>query len=114
MRPEQLYLTDIVEAADAIAAFVTGLDEAAFYQDAKTQSAVQQKLMVIGEAAARLSQEFRDLHPHVEWRDIVAFRNILVHSYFSVKLDIVWETVQTDVPTLRRQIIRILEQDYGT
>jgi uncharacterized protein with HEPN domain len=69
---------------------------------------------VIGEATARLSQEFRDQYSHIEWRDIVAFRNILVHSYFSVKLDIVWETVQHDVPTLRRQIVRILEQDYGT
>ncbi len=114
MRPEQLYMTDMVEAADAIAEFVAGLDEAVFYQDAKTQSAVLQKLIVIGEAAARLSHEFRDQHPSTKWRDIVAFRNILVHSYFSVKLDIVWETIQHDVPTLRRQIIRILEQDYGT
>ena len=88
MRPEQLYLTDMVEAADAIVEFVAGLDKTVFYQDAKTQSAVLQKLIVIGEAAARLSQEFRDQHPFIEWRDIVAFRNILVHSYFSVKLDI--------------------------
>jgi uncharacterized protein with HEPN domain len=114
MRPEQLYLTDIVEAADAIAEFVAGLDETAFYQDAKTQSAVLQKLIVIGEAAARLPQSFSDGYPSIEWRDIVAFRNILVHSYFSVKLEIVWETIQHDVPTLRRQVVRILEQDYGT
>ena len=114
MRPEQLYLTDIVEAADAIAGFVTGLDEAAFYQDTRTQSAVLQKLIVIGEAAARLPQKFKDQYPSIEWRDIVAFRNILVHSYFAVELDIVWETTQDDVPALRRQIARILEQEYGT
>ncbi len=72
-----------------------------------------QKLIVIGEAAARLSQHFKDQHPEIEWRDIVAFRNILVHSYFSVKLDIVWETVQQDVPMLRRQIAHILEQEHG-
>jgi uncharacterized protein with HEPN domain len=86
MRPEQLYLTDISEAAHAIGEFVTGLDEAAFYQDDKTQSAVLQKLIVIGEAAARLPQEFKNQHPSIEWRDIVAFRNILVHSYSSVNL----------------------------
>ena len=114
MRPEQLYLTDIVEAADAIAEFVAGLDKAAFYQDAKTQSAVLQKLIVIGEAAARLPRKFKDQYPSIEWRDIVAFRDILVHSYFSVKLDIVWETIQHDVPALRRQIARILEQEHGT
>ena len=60
MRPEQLYLTDIGEAAQAISEFVVGLDEDAFYQDDKTQSAVLQKLIVIGEAAARLPQEFKD------------------------------------------------------
>lgn len=111
MRPEQLYLTDIDEAAHAIGEFVAGLDEATFYQDDKTQSAVLQKLIVIGEAAARLPQEFKDQHPSIEWRDIVAFRNILVHSYFSVKLEIVWETIENDVPALRRQIAQILEQE---
>lgn len=111
MRPERLYLTDIIEAADAIATFVLGMAETDFYQDGKTQSAVLQKLIVIGEAAARLSPEFRDRYPTVEWRDIVAFRNVLVHSYFSVKLTIVWETVRQDVPTLREKMRRILEQE---
>ena len=114
MRPEKLYLVDILEAADAIQRFIESTNQEKFLHDELRQSGVLQKLIVIGEAAARLSQEFRDQYPRIEWRDIVAFRNILVHSYFSVKLDIVWETVQHDVPTLRRQIIRILEQDYGT
>jgi uncharacterized protein with HEPN domain len=113
MRPEQLYLNDIVEAADTIVEFVTGMDEVTFYRDTKTQSAVLQKLIVIGEAAARLSKNFKDQYPGIEWRDIVAFRNILVHSYFSVKLDIVWETIQQDVPALRHRIARILEQKYS-
>ncbi|MFQ5614703.1 MAG: DUF86 domain-containing protein, partial [Anaerolineae bacterium] len=91
MRPEKLYLLDIVEAADAIAEFVAGLEEDDFYSDSLRQSAVLQKLIVIGEAAARLPQEFRDRHPQLEWRQIVAFRNVLVHAYFSIKLPIVWE-----------------------
>lgn len=111
MRPEKLYLLDITEAADAIAEFVAGLDEDDFYGDSLRQSAVLQKLIVIGEAAARLPQEFRDRHPHIEWRKIVAFRNVLVHAYFSIKLSIVWETVIQDVPTLRRQVAQILEEE---
>jgi uncharacterized protein with HEPN domain len=63
MRPEQLYLTDIVEAADAIAEFVAGFDEAAFYRDAKTQSAVLQKLIVIGEAAGQLPKSSKTNTP---------------------------------------------------
>lgn len=111
MRPEQLYLVDIVEAADAIAEFTAGLNEDGFYRDHKSQSAVLQKLIVIGEAAARFPDDFRNRYPEIEWRDIVAFRNILVHSYFSIKLDIVWETVIRDVPELRRQVIKILDQE---
>lgn len=109
MRSEKLYLADIIEAADAIAEFTAGMDEIDFLQDHKSQSAVLQKLIVIGEAAGRLSKEFCDQHPEVEWRKVVAFRNILVHAYFSIKLDIVWETVTSDVPKLRNKVIELLK-----
>jgi uncharacterized protein with HEPN domain len=113
MRPDKLYLTDIVAAADAITSFIADLDTGDdFYRDLKTQSAVTQKLIVIGEAAARLSPDFRDRHPQIEWPDIIAFRNILVHAYFSVQLEIVWETVLRDVPELRRQVAQILADEY--
>ncbi|MFN8458647.1 MAG: DUF86 domain-containing protein [Anaerolineae bacterium] len=108
MRPERLYLTDMVEAAEAITDFIAGLDEAGFYQDSKSQSAVLQKLIVIGEAAARLSPEFRARYPQIEWQDIIAFRNILVHAYFSIKLDIVWEAATRDVPELQQTVVKIL------
>jgi uncharacterized protein with HEPN domain len=111
MRPETLYLADIIEAAEAVAEFVKGFDESDFTQDAKTQSAVIQKLIVIGEAAARLPQDFKDRYPQIEWRDVIAFRNILIHAYFSIKLTIIWHTVQHDVPLLRQKIIEIIEQE---
>lgn len=110
MRPERLYLTDIVEASEAIAEFIAGLNEASFYQDSKTQSAVLQKLIVIGEAAARLPEDFRAQYPQIEWRDIIAFRNILVHAYFSINLEIVWETAIEDVPKLGRSITKMLQE----
>jgi uncharacterized protein with HEPN domain len=66
---------------------------------------------VIGEAATRLSQAFREAHPQVEWRDIIAFRNIAVHAYFAVQWDIVWATATDDVPVLRRQVMEILQRE---
>ena len=84
MRREKLYLTDIVEAADAIARFCAETHHDSFLQDELRQSAVLQKLIVIGEAAARLPLEFQARHPDIEWADIVGFRNIAVHEYFEL------------------------------
>jgi len=73
MRPERLYLADIVEAADAIGRFLEGISREAFMQDELRQSAVLQKLIVIGEAAARLPRTFTKQHPEIPWPDIVPF-----------------------------------------
>ncbi len=112
MRRERLYLTDIVEAADAIGVFLKGVERERFLQDDLLRSAVLQKLAIIGEAAARLPKDFRARHTHVEWRDIVAFRNIAIHAYFAVQWSIVWATATEDVPTLRQVVLEILTAEY--
>ncbi len=85
MRREHLYLHDILEACDMIQAFVEGIDASVFLASELHKAATLQKLTVIGEAAARLAPPFREAHPQVEWRDIIAFRNIAVHAYFVVQ-----------------------------
>lgn len=75
MRPEALYLSDIIEAAEQIARFLRNVVRDDFLDNDLLQSAVLQKLSVIGEAAARLRSEFTARHGEVEWADIVAFRN---------------------------------------
>lgn len=112
MRPEKLYLVDIVEAADAIERFLTDIDRDKFDEDDLRQSAVLQKLTVIGEAAARLPVDFRDNHPDVEWRDIVGFRNIAVHEYFAVNWSIVWIAATQDALKLRMQVAKILAEEF--
>ena len=111
MRREHLYLHDIREACDMIQAFLEGLDAAAFLASELHKAAILQKLTVIGEAAAHLSQAFREAHPQVEWRDIIAFRHIAVHAYFAVQWEIVWATATDDVPVLRRQVLEILRTE---
>jgi uncharacterized protein with HEPN domain len=112
MRTEKLYLVDIVEAAEAIDEFMRDLNEAEFYSDRKTQSAVVPKLAVIGEAAAQLSSELKARYPGIEWRQIVSLRNVLAHAYFSVKLPRIWVMVKQDVPQLRDQVSQILVQEF--
>ena len=112
MRREELYLSDIVEAADAIQRFIAGIRRDDFLHDELRQSAVLQKLIVIGEAVARLPAEFRERHPEVEWADIVGFRNIAVHEYFAVNWSIVWRAATQDALDLRQKAVRILAEEY--
>ncbi len=108
MRREYLYLRDIVEAADHITAFMEGLDFAGFEESELVRSAVVQKLAIIGEAAARVSDELKAQYPAVPWPKIVAFQNILVHAYFGIDWHEVWMAVRKQAPELRHQVAAIL------
>jgi len=112
MRPEKLYLTDIVEAAQAIERFRRGADFNEFDRNEMMNSAVLQKLTVIGEPAARLPKEFTARFPDIPWVDIVAFRNIAVHEYFAIRWDIVWVAAMEEVPALKEQMERILQEGF--
>jgi len=113
MRSEQLYLSDIAEAADAIQLFLKDTNEAAFMRNDLVRSAVLQKLTIIGEATSRLSTELKDKHPDIPWRKIIAFRNFAVHAYFAVDWTIVWVAATKDAPELRGKIAPLLEQRLG-
>ena len=112
MRPERLYLQDMVEAADNIAFHIVGRSRAQFLGDRTARAAVLHELTVIGEATARLPVEFRGRHPEVPWSKIVAFRNLVVHEYFGLDWPIVWDTATTLVPVLREQVARVLSAEF--
>ena len=113
MRPEILYLTDIVDASDAILRFLEDVEQSNFLKDELRQSAVLQKLIVIGEAAARLSEEFRDRHQQIKWRSVIGLRNSAVHEYFSINWEVVWATATQDAPLLREKVSAILADEYS-
>lgn len=95
-----LYLDDIVTAAGAIHLYTAGYDFEHFAADARTFDAVLHNLVVIGEAASKLPQEVQAQAPAVEWRKIVALRNIVVHEYFGINPVIVWDVVVNKLPGL--------------
>lgn len=111
MRRELLYLEDLVEAADAVARFIAVVDEARFLEDELVQSAVLQKLIVIGEAASKVSRDSRETHSHIPWRAIISFRNFAVHEYFAVDWRMVWKTAVDDVPQLRDGVRGLLRPE---
>jgi uncharacterized protein with HEPN domain len=108
MRSPQERLLDIPEAIARIERYVA-LGKARFLEDELIQVWIVHHLERIGEAAARLGREFHEAHPQVPWREMVAMRNLLVHEYFSVDLEEVWETAVRDLPLLKAQIQTLLE-----
>lgn len=110
MRSDRLYLADILDAIEAIERFVSGIEEDEFVASELVQSAVLQKLSVIGEAAGRLSDETRNKISEVPWKEIIGFRNVAVHAYFSVDWRIVFVTVIDDLPLLKRSVASLLDR----
>lgn len=99
-RTDALLLSDIREALNLINEFVNGMSFEHFSEDLRTQSAVVRQLEIIGEAAKRVSDATRLVYPSVPWSTLARMRDKLIHAYHSVDPQVVWDTVETDLPTL--------------
>jgi uncharacterized protein with HEPN domain len=101
------YLEHIQQAATDACDFVEGLTREDFLDDKRTQQAVIMSLVIIGEAATKVMDDFSvfaEAHPEVPWRSMRGMRNRIAHGYFDINLDVVWETVKTALPELLRQL----------
>jgi uncharacterized protein with HEPN domain len=109
MRRDRERLRDICEAIHRINEKIPP-DKDEFIRSDLLQVWVLYHIQVIGEAANGISAEFRNRHKEIPWKDIVAMRHLLVHQYFGIDLDEVWNTTQQDIPRLQQQIQHILEE----
>jgi uncharacterized protein with HEPN domain len=103
MRDYNERLLDILEAIEKIEKY-TSRGHEAFEQDELIQTWIVHHLQIIGEAASALPESFRDRYPEVPWSKIIGMRNILVHNYFGVDVDVVWAVVVDDIPDLKQKI----------
>lgn len=108
-RGDREYLADIREAIQRIQTYTTNLSYAQFLTDEKTQDAVIRNIEILGEAVKHLTADLTAAHPEVEWKSIAGMRDKLVHEYFGVNLDILWDVLTTRLPPLRVQIERIIQ-----
>jgi len=90
--------------------FVAGMGKDELVKDRRTRDAVVRNLEVIGEAVKKLPAQVKREHPEVEWKKIAGLRDILVHDYFGIDRDIVWDVVQNKLPVLAEQVRRILDE----
>jgi uncharacterized protein with HEPN domain len=113
MRHEPSFLRDILAACSRIEAIVATTSEDSFLQDEVLTAAVLHHLTVIGEAIGCLSIEPRERYPDVPWRQIIAVRHRIVHAYFDLDWQILWNAATDDIPGLRRQILGILTTEFS-
>lgn len=107
-RRERDFLIDIEDAISRILEYTAGMNWDEYLSDSKTQDAVVRNLEVIGEATKNLSDEFRDQHTRIPWRDMAGTRDRLMHHYFGVNQEVVWQIVEHDLPALKGQIEQVI------
>jgi len=107
-RNESLFLNDIIESINAIIEFTSLLDINEFSNNRLVYSATIREFEIIGEATTHLSNELLSQYDTVMWRDLKDFRNILIHEYFGVDHQIVWNTIQNDLPELKSVVLEML------
>ena len=110
-RGVRILLEEMLEAIGLLQQYTAGLTFEEFAGDVKTQDSVTRRLEIIGEAAKGIPEELRSKYPSVPWRDITGARDVLVHEYFRIDLEMAWDMVHDDLPTLETEVRRILEEE---
>ena len=108
MKDDRIYLLHIRDAINYICEYTVGGQES-FLADRKTQDAVVRNLEIIGEATKRLSPSLKEDHPDILWKPIAGMRDRLIHDYFGVNLQLVWDVVERDLPVLKLKVSQLLE-----
>jgi uncharacterized protein with HEPN domain len=109
-RDSRVYLEDILEATRKIDSYTADLSKSEFFEDEKTFDAVVRNLEVIGEAVKKLPEDLRAQHPALEWKKMAGLRDMLIHEYFGVDSEIVWDIVTNKVPTLEQEVRAMLNR----
>ncbi len=113
MHDDWVRLQHMLEAAQDALAFSQGRTRQDLETDRMLAFALIRCIEIIGEAASRLSAEIREQYPEIPWGDIIGMRNRLIHAYYDINLDILWKTIQDDLPPLIEQLRAIIATEGG-
>jgi uncharacterized protein with HEPN domain len=103
-RDPQILVEDVLLAIEKIRRFTAGMDQQAFLSDEKTIDAVARNLEIIGEAVRQLPDDFKNANSTIPWSQIGGMRNRIVHEYFGLDLEIIWQVIEHDLPELEARI----------
>jgi len=108
-RDDSVYLNHILDAISRVEEYIRGIKYEDFKKNYLIQDGIIRQIQIIGEATKRLSEEIKSKHLDIPWKDITGMRDKLVHDYFGVDLDAVWDTVEKDVPEMKSKLKSIIE-----
>jgi uncharacterized protein with HEPN domain len=106
-RKWEFRIEDIIESLDLISEYVSGLDYGTWKKDRKTIDAVIRNIEIIGEAASHVPANIQEKYSDIPWYEMKGMRNILIHEYFGVDTDVLWRTIQEDLPSLKMKIHKL-------
>jgi uncharacterized protein with HEPN domain len=109
LRDDRVSIRHVLEAARKVVASTAHWQRASLDPNELTTLGIIRLLEIVGEASNAISVEFRTLHPEIPWRQMIGLRNRLIHGYFAVDLDIVWDTIQTDLPPLITKLEQLVD-----
>jgi uncharacterized protein with HEPN domain len=104
IKEDQVYLEHILEAITKIEIFTQGVSRFDFNRNVIIQDAIIRNIEIIGEATKKISRSLTEHHPEIPWSSIAGMRDKLIHDYLDVDLDVVWKTVEVDLPLLKELI----------
>ncbi len=110
-RGDKEFVLDMFISCKKILSYIKDMSYEDFKKDEKTVDAVIRNIEILGEAAKKISDEFKRKYPHVEWKEIAKTRDKLIHKYFGVDVEIIWTISKKDIPQLKEKLESILRKE---
>lgn len=105
----KILIIHILNCIESLEKYSKGLEKEEFLENEEKQDAIIRKIEIIGEAVSNLEHKFKEDYPDIPWQDIADMRNKLIHEYFSVDLELIWEVLQKDLVIFKNNILKIKE-----
>ncbi|MFC1682100.1 DUF86 domain-containing protein [Nanoarchaeota archaeon] len=110
MKDDLIFIKHILESINAIEEFSKDIDKKELKSNRLKQSAIVREIEIIGEATKNISDSLKDKYPEIPWREISGTRDKIIHNYFGVDLNIIWDIIKLNLPVLKKQLSNILKQ----
>jgi uncharacterized protein with HEPN domain len=111
VKEDQIYIKHIIESIELIEHYMSGITKEEYILQPQLQDAVLRRLEIIGEAAKNISANTKNQHPEIPWRLMAGMRDMIIHHYFGIDIDLVWGTVKKDLPDLKKLLDIVVHEN---